>query len=112
MSANLGKYPGSIAALGDGPAGIVRLFEQRRSKITFDCIPSRIDGLLTVERILSGHALAPAFRAVGMKRGEQDAPLGCAPEAGLEKMHQRHADLAQGDGFNSHGCSSDQCPSR
>jgi hypothetical protein len=37
-----------------------------------------------------------------MQGQQQDAAFGGAPEAGLKKMHQGHANFAQRDGFDFH----------
>src|SRR5262245_16741502 len=65
-------------------------------------VPGGVNRLFAVKRIFSGNALAPTLRTIGMQRHQQDAAFGSAAEAGLEEMHQRHADFAQGDGFNLH----------
>src|SRR5215472_2748101 len=79
--------------------------QKRRRQIFLHRIPGRINRLFAVKRILSGNALAPAFRAVSMHGQEQDAALRGATKAGFKEMHQRHMNLAQSNGFNFHCCS-------
>jgi hypothetical protein len=52
--------------------------------------------------MLAGGDFAPTGDAVRVGLDEDDVALGGAAEAGFEKMHQRHADLAQGDAVDLH----------
>ena len=47
-------------------------------------------------------SLRPSRKRRRLHLHQDDVALGGAAEAGLEEMHQRHADLAQGDAFDFH----------
>ena len=59
--------------------------------------PCRLGPLLVVERVFARRDFAPAGDAVAIDLDQDDVALGSAAEAGLEEMHQRHADLPQRD---------------
>jgi hypothetical protein len=82
------------------------LAQESGAELGGDGIPRSIDRFFVVIRMLAGDALAPDVKPLRVEGDEQDAALVGAAEAGLKKMHERHADLAQGDGINLHGSSS------
>ena len=77
--------------------------EHARDGVIAQDQPGRIGPLLVVERVLAGGHFAPAGDAVAVHFHQDDVALGGAAEAGLEKVHQRHADLPQRDAFDFHG---------
>src|SRR5438270_2148877 len=97
MAAHAGHQGGSFGAFVDS------LAQERWREIFFDCIPGGIDGLFTVKWVFAGDALAPALGPVSMDGEEQNAAFSGAAKAGLKKVDQRHANLAQGNGFDFHG---------
>ena len=67
--------------------------------------PDGIGPLLVVERIFAGGDFAPSGDAFAGHFDQDDVAAVGAAEAGLEEVHQRHADLAQRDAveFHCHG---------
>jgi hypothetical protein len=59
--------------------------------------PGRFGPFFVVERIFAAGNFTPARKAIAFDFHQDDAALGGAAEAGLEEMHQRHADFAQCD---------------
>ncbi|MEE8466153.1 MAG: gamma-glutamyltransferase family protein [Dehalococcoidia bacterium] len=55
--------------------------------------PSRIYGLITVERTFASHAFTPAHRVASLNFHQEHAPLLCTSETGLKEINQRKADF-------------------
>jgi hypothetical protein len=64
--------------------------------------PRAVHPFLVVERQLAGGDLAPARGALRLDFDEQNAAVVGAAKAGLEKMHQRHADFTESDTVDDH----------
>ena len=64
--------------------------------------PGRCGPLFVVKGILAGRHLAPARNAIASHFHQDHVALVGAAEAGLEEVHQRHADLPQRDAFDFH----------
>src|SRR5579884_1321904 len=80
--------------------------QDRWTKLPLNYVPGCIDRLFAVVGMFARHALSPPADSLRLDFNEKNAPLGGAAEAGLKEAHKRHADLAQDDGFDFHGCSS------
>src|SRR2546430_6681248 len=65
--------------------------------------PCGLNPFRAVKRIFPCDTLAPPVDAVTMCREQQDASAVHAAKARLKEMDERHLDLAQCDGFESHG---------
>ncbi len=62
--------------------------------------PGRVDGLVAEVGVFAGDALAPCGEAFGLELDQKDAAAGGQAEAGLERMGQRHVDLAHVNGID------------
>src|SRR5580698_3055528 len=58
--------------------------------------------LAAIERIFAGHALSPCIDAVAVNGQQKDSAANRAFEARLEKVDERHLNLAKRDCFNFH----------
>src|ERR1700689_370039 len=79
--------------------------EHPRRDVIANDEPRRFGPLLVIKRIFARGDFAPAGNAVGNYFNQNNLALIGSPETGLEKMDQRHPDLAQRDSlyFDSHG---------
>ena len=64
-----------------------------------------------VERIFAGNTFRPAVDPLAMSGEQQNAAAVGTSETRLEKMHERHLDLTDGDGFNLHSSSENKIDS-
>src|SRR5882757_6144167 len=65
--------------------------------------PGRVGALFGVVRCLAGNALTPSVDPFAMNGDQGDTAVVNSPEAGLEKMDQRHVQFTQGNSFDFHG---------
>src|ERR1700741_1300866 len=94
------------AYFGETGRAIPRRFEvateYRRCEIVRDCGPRTFDPLAAVKGIFASHAFSPAVCSVTVGSEQQHAAAVRAPEARLEKMDERHMNLAERDSLNLH----------
>src|SRR5215469_18359235 len=79
------------------------LADHRRREMLAQRGPGASDPFARIVRIFTGDALPPAVHAFAVHGDEQDAAMVEAAEARLEKVDERHLNLAERDGFNFHG---------
>ena len=84
-------------AIGDLRGTRERKLQQPRSHIIPHDHPSRIGPFFVVEGVLAGGDFTVPGEAVAMGFDQNDVARVGAGEAGLEEVHQGHADLAERD---------------
>src|ERR1035437_3318238 len=82
--------------------GIQRFAEHARGDVIVENAPGGGGPLLVVEGVFAGGDFAPTGDAVAGDFHQNDVTAVGAGKAGFEEMHQRHADLAQGDAVEFH----------
>ena len=86
-------------AIGDLRRAFEIVFENARRRVIANDQPGGSRPFFVIERIFAGGDFAPSGEAIGDHLDQHHVTLLGPAEAGLEKVHQRHADLAQDDAF-------------
>src|SRR5579862_2376364 len=76
--------------------------QQRRNEVMLQRRPRALYPLAAVVRILANYALAPSIHTFAMHRNQENPAAVGTAEARLEKVDERHLNLAKGNGFDFH----------
>ena len=84
-------------------SGFQLLSEESRNQVLRHCRPGAGDPFAAVIRVFSHHALSPTVDTVAVHGDQKNPAMIEAMEARLKKMHERHLNFTQRNGFDFHG---------